>query len=77
MVPFGVAGIFLDVLEQLQGAEAGAVLCTTTGLAPSYGLSISSFFMSYPGKAPGMESNPSACVLVCRAQSSVKLFSHS
>lgn len=45
-------------------------------LTPSHGLSFSSFFMASPGKAPGMKSNPSACVLACRAQSSVKLFSH-
>lgn len=36
-------------------------------LAPPHGLSLSSFFMSSPGKAPGMKSNPSACVLACRA----------
>lgn len=29
-------------------------------LAPRHGLSLSSFFMSFPGKAPGMKSNPSA-----------------
>lgn len=28
--------------------------------APRHGLSLSSFFMSFPGKAPGMKSNPSA-----------------
>lgn len=73
-----MAVIILAVLEQLQGAgaEAGAVLGITTGLAPSCGLSLSSFFMSCPGKAPGMKNNPSACVPACRAQSSVKLFSH-
>lgn len=41
-------------------------------LTPSQRLSLSSFFMSSPGKAPGMKNNPSACVLACRAQSSVK-----
>lgn len=41
-------------------------------LTPSHRLSLSSFFMSSPGKAPGMKNNPSACVLACRAQSSVK-----
>lgn len=45
-------------------------------LVPSQGLSLCSCFMASPGKAPGMKSNPSACVLACRAQSSVKLFSH-
>lgn len=45
-------------------------------LAPSHGLSLSSFFMASPGKAPGMKSNRSACVLACRVQSSVKFFSH-
>lgn len=37
-------------------------------LAPSHGLSLSNFFTASPGKATGMKSNPSACVLACRVQ---------